>query len=172
VTTVEQASAIEDEDLRVRAPVEPDLPIESEVMHARQDPADPDQAVLVNAPFHVDWLNFGDIVHVGEEDDAGVRPITDVVTASGHVRVMAITGGHSARALGDHLYARFPVYALRTERAGDGMLAASLHPDLDPSEVVEVMGAWLDDQGASPEHEDIALSPVLETRLGPVTWPD
>jgi len=42
VTTVEQASAIEDEDLRVRAPVEPDLPIESEVMHARQDPADPD----------------------------------------------------------------------------------------------------------------------------------
>jgi Domain of unknown function (DUF4265) len=167
-----KTDSIYPETLRVRAPAEADLPIKSETMHARPDPADPHQAVLVNAPFYVDWLNYGDLVRVGEEDEAGVRPITEVLTASGHVRVMVVTGGYSIRALNKDLHSRFPAYALRTEGDGDRMLSVSVHPDLDPEKVAEAIVAWLDEQGAEPDDENVALSPILETRLGPVDWPE
>lgn len=62
------------ETIRVAvAAVELDLPVCSEVMSAIPDPADPDQAVLVNVPVLVDEINFGDIVRLGDETEGGVR---------------------------------------------------------------------------------------------------
>lgn len=157
--------------LRIRAPIdEPGSAVTSEVMHAAQDPAAKDQAVVLNTPFWVDGLNFGDIVRVGREDETGVRPIIEVVIASGHCRVMAVTGSYDIRGLDKRLRQSFPEYALRIEGNGDGVLSVSVHPDLEAEEVLDSMDAWLEEQGAHGE-EDVALSPVIQTSLGPVSWP-
>ena len=67
----DQATYTDADRVRVAAPViELDLPVCREVMTALADPADPDQAVLVNVPFLVDGLNFGDLVRLGEPDEA------------------------------------------------------------------------------------------------------
>jgi hypothetical protein len=162
------------ETIRVNAPVgEPELGILTEVMSAVPDPADPDQAVLLNAPFLVDGLNFGDLVRLGREDECGVRPIVEVVTASGHAHLMAATEAGDAQLLAAELERTYPGYAIRIEGAYARMLSVSIHPDLDPDEVANTIAEWLavdpDVQGESDDR--CALSPIFETRVGPVQWP-
>lgn len=167
------SSGRRDETLKVRAPISDpaDVGPRFETMHARIDPAADDQAVVINTPFFVDYLNYGDIVRVGESED-NICPIVEVVAASGHRRVMTFTGRHDAGGLVEHLCDRFPEHALRLERSGPPhphMLTVSVHPDFDPEEVVDEIADWLDAQGATPD--DASISPTVETQLGPVEWP-
>jgi hypothetical protein len=162
------------ETIRVNAPVgDPELGILTEVMSAAPDPADPDQAVLLNAPFLVDSLNFGDLVRLGPEDDSGVRPIVEVVTASGHVHLMAATERGDAHLLAAELERTFPGYAIRIEGAYARMLSVSVHPDLDPEEVADTIAAWLavDPEVDADSEDGLALTPIFETQVGPVQWP-
>jgi hypothetical protein len=161
-----------DETIRVKAPIEvPEIPIGSEVMSALPDPASDDQAVLLNAPFYIGGLNYGDIVRLGSPDDMGIRPIVEVLVASGHVRLIAVTGHHGVHELYDHLMELFPTYALRIEGDGESILSVSVHPDLDPDEVFDAIADWLCDHGHADD-DDVAVSPVFETMLGPLspTW--
>jgi Domain of unknown function (DUF4265) len=156
--------------VRVKAPVDdPDIPIWTEVMTAAPDPADPDQAVLLNVPFLVDGINFGDIVRLGSAGECGVRPIVEVVLASGHVRISAATEPGEAADLVAELERTFPAYALRIEGHTDQLLSISIHPDLDPEEVFEAVEAWL--AADAVEEEGLAIGPIIETELGRVRWP-
>lgn len=156
--------------IRVAAPVaELDIPICSEVMNALPDPADPDQAVLASVPFLVDELNYGDIVRLGPEDECGVRPIVEVVVASGHAHVLVATEPGEGYELVAELQRRFPAYALRLTEANDHLLSVSVHPDLDPDEVIAVMEAWLGGDVEDPE-EGLAIAPPSETELGRLDW--
>jgi hypothetical protein len=138
-------------------------------MHGLPDPASEDQAILVNAPFWIDGLNFGDVVRVGPPDGTGVRPIVEVLVASGHVRVMAVTGRHGIDGVFDALRSAFPHYALKIEGDGTRVLSVSVHPDLDPDDVLDAIAEWLDDHGALDD-EDVAFSPPIRTELGPIQW--
>ena len=155
--------------IRVRAPIDGpgNLP-PSEVMHAAPDPAADDQGVLLNAPFLVEWLNYGDIVRLGAEDESGVRPILEVVAASGHARVMVDVGPLEADDLAARLRDRFPTWGLRMEGNGRSLLTVSVHPDLDPEEVAGAMDEWFDGQGVDDEDDDVAISEVMRTVIGPV----
>jgi hypothetical protein len=161
-----------DDGIKVWAPIT-DEPLggpQGELIHAALDPADSNQAVLHDAPFFVDWLNYGDLVRVGPEED-GARPILEVVEASGHRHIVGLLGRHSAQSLSDRLDAQFlGQFALRMEGASGGLISVSVHPDTDPEDVLHAMADWLDEQGAQDD-DDVALSPVFQTRLGPVTWP-
>jgi hypothetical protein len=158
------------ERIRVNAPVDdPELPILTEVMWAAPDPADPDQAILVNVPAIVDGINFGDIVRLGPPDDCGIRPIVEVAVASGHVRLAAVTEEDEAPDLIAELERTFPEYALRIERYSENLVGVSIHPDLDPAEVAAVVETWLAEDFA--DEEGLAMSPIIETELGPVRWP-
>src|SRR5829696_5195455 len=96
----ETTASAETQSLKVFAPIsDPPGSLQFEHMHASQDSAVDDQAVLLNAPFWVDWLNFGDLVRVGPPGEGGSRPILEVVVASGHVRVMAIVGRYGTEGL-------------------------------------------------------------------------
>lgn len=162
---------IDAEDICVKAPVDdPDIPVWSEVMAAAPDPADPDQAVLLNVPFLVDGLNFGDIVRLGAPDELDVRPIVEVVVASGHVRLMAATVPGEAGELIAELERMFPGYALQIEGAESRLLAISVHPDVDPVEVAVVIERWLA-LDAEDDEESVAISPLIDTEIGPVHWP-
>jgi hypothetical protein len=169
-----EAKTEEMETIRVAAPVgDPDLPICSEVMHALPDPAHGDQAVLVNTPFLVDELNYGDIVRLGPEDEHGVRPIVEVVLASGHVHFLVATETGEGIELIAELERSLPAYAFRITRARDDVLSVSLHPDLDAGSVVASIEGWL---GLEPEGLDVfedgpAVGPICATALGPLGWP-
>jgi hypothetical protein len=155
--------------IRVRAPIH-EAGLGTECMSAAPDPVSEDQAILLNTPFWVDSLNYGDVVKLGRPDDIGLRPITEVVVASGHCHVLALTGEHPTAGLYQVLIQDFPDYALRIEGHADSLLCVSVHPDFDPEEVLEVMALWLDEQGAEDD-EDVALSPIFETQVGPLEWP-
>lgn len=166
----DEATYTDAETIRVAAPVhELDIPICSEVMYALPDPADPDQAVLANVPFLVDGLNYGDIVRLGEEDDCGVRPIVEVVVASGHVHLLAATEPGEGFELAAELHRNFAAYALRITEANDHLLSVSVHPDADPDQVAAVIEAWLGKDADDPE-EELAVGPACETELGPLAW--
>ena len=170
VCSMSATHEIDPDGIRVSAPVDdPDLPILTEVMWAAPDPADPDQAVLLNVPVIVDGLNFGDIVRLGPVDECGVRPIVEVVLASGHVRLGALTEAGEAAGLIAELERMFPPYALRIEGHSEWLLSISVHPDLDPDEVVAVIEAWLG--AAADAEEGLAIGPIVETELGRVRWP-
>lgn len=159
------------ETIRVNAPVDdPDIPIWTEVMSAAPDPADPDQAVLLNVPFFIDGLNFGDIVRLGPADESGVRPIIEIVLASGHVHVLAATEDGEALELVAQLERMFPAYALKVERGSDTILAISIHPDLNADDVVEVIEDWLA-LDAEDDEEGLAVGAISRTDLGPLVWP-
>jgi hypothetical protein len=165
--SMDVASEEIDATIRVSAPVaDPDVPVWNEVMWAAPDPADPDQAVLLSVPFLVDDLNFGDLVRLGAVDDCGVRPILEVVIPSGHVRVMAATDPDGAVGLASELERTFPDHALRIE-GSNGVLSVSIHPDLDPDEVIDVIVPWIA-VDAEDDEEGLAISPILETRPGPI----
>jgi hypothetical protein len=154
------------EEIRAAAAVtELDLPICSEVMSAIPDPADPDQAVLVNVPVLVDEINFGDIVRLGEEDECGVRPILEVVVASGHVHMLAAAEDDGATSLAAELERMFPAYALRMVVASESVLSVSVHPDVDADEVAAVIEAWLGAGVDDPEDEP-AIGPVSVSEVG------
>ena len=140
----------------------------SETMHALPDPADSDQAVIQNVPFFVKGLNFGDVVGLGVADDLGIRRIEAVVTPSGHARFLVLTGPLSITDLDAHLHDIFPSYALRIEGSGDGLLAVSVHPDLDPEDVSYEVILWFEEQGLVPEDEDIGISEPVESQIGPL----
>lgn len=152
--------------IRVAAAVtELGLPICSEVMSALPDPADPDQAMLVNVPVLVDEVNFGDIVRLGEEDECGVRPILEVVVASGHAHMLAAAEDGGALDLAAELERTFPAYALRMVVASDSLLSVSVHPDLDPGRVGAVIAAWLSVDAEDPE-DGPALGAVCRSLIG------
>ena len=162
------------EAIRVNAPVDdPDIPVWTEVLYAAPDPADPDQAVLVNVPFLVDGLNFGDLVRLGPEDECGVRPIIEVVMASGCVHVLVAADEGVASGLVAELDELFPAYALRIEGARGELLSLSIHPDLEPDEVLGVAAEYLEAAGDfDPDlEEEPAIGPVCESDLGMLPWP-
>ena len=72
-------------DMKVRAPIaDPGRgSLRAETLHALQDPADEDQAVIANVPVFIDTLNHGDLVRIGPEEN-GTRPVLSVVIVSGH----------------------------------------------------------------------------------------
>lgn len=156
--------------IRVAAPViDHDIPVCAEVMYARRDPAHPHQAILVNVPVLADGINFGDIVRLGAEDECGVRPIIEVVVASGHVRMLAAAAEGEAHELVAELERRFPAYALRIEGASDTVVSVSVHPDFDPDEVAAVIKAWL---AADPDldDEEPAIAEPSPSELGLIAW--
>lgn len=156
--------------IRVSAPVDdPDAPVWREVLLALPDPADADQAIVQNVPFLNEELNFGDLVRLGPADECGIRPILEVVIASGHVHVLAATEAGEAGELAAELERMFGSYALRVEASGRHLVAVSAHPDLDPAEVHAVIEAWLA-KDAADEEEGLALSRPAATRIGPVRW--
>jgi hypothetical protein len=164
----------ETETIRVNAPVDdPDVPLWSEVMHAAPDPAHADQAVLVNVPFLVDGLNFGDLVRLGPEDDCGVRPVLEVVMASGCVHVLVAAERDGAPEMIAELEELFPTWALRIENGNGTLLSMSIHPDLDPDEVIGVVADLLEKTGEfNPDLEEgPAIGPVCESELGELAWP-
>jgi Domain of unknown function (DUF4265) len=166
----DQATYTDVDTIRVAAPVnELEIPICSEVMYALPDPADPDQAVLANVPFLVDELNYGDLVRLGEEDEHGVRPILEVVVASGHVHLLAATEPGEGFELVAELERNFPSYALVVTEANDHLLSIGVHPDIDPGDVSAVVQAWLGADATDPE-EELAIGPPCETELGPLAW--
>ncbi len=158
-----------DETIRVAAPViEADIPVCSEVMHALPDPADPDQAVLINVPVLVDGVNFGDIVRLAPEDDFGVRRIVEVVEASGHVHMLAAVAEGEAGELVAELERMFPSWALRIEGASATILSISVHPHLDAEDVGAVVAAWLADE--VDDEEELAMTEPCLSELGAVAW--
>jgi hypothetical protein len=156
----------------VGATVGSDLPFSRETMHALPDPADSAQAVLQNVPFFVDGLNFGDLVRIGERDDIGVHPIEAVVQPGGHVRVLLFLEDQPVAALFERMAHLFPDCALRMENGGDGLVAISMHPDLDPEDVFEALLDWVAEH--VPEDEDhwdntaFCISEPIHTTVGPL----
>lgn len=114
-----KTKSISPETLRVRAPAEPGLPIKSETMHARPDPANPKGGLDQRSLLHR-LAQLRDLVRVGEEDDAGVRPITEVLTASGHVRVMVFIDGYSVKALNETSTVVYPPTPSERRETGTG----------------------------------------------------
>jgi hypothetical protein len=162
------------ETIRVNAPVDdPDVPIWTEVMHAAPDPAHPDQAVLVNVPFLVDGLNFGDLVRLGPEDECGVRPVREVVVASGCVHFLVAAETDGAPEMIAELEELFPVWALRIENGNGTVLSISIHPDLNRDEVVGAVTELLEEAEAfDPDLEEgPAIGPICESAPGEVAWP-
>jgi hypothetical protein len=156
-----------EETIRVSAPVnEPELPAH-EVMHARLDPADPDQAILANVPVLVDDVNFGDLVRLGPEDECGVRPIVEVVVPSGHLHFLAAAEPGDAGELVAELERTFPAYALRIEGASDSIVSVSVHPDVDADEVASTAAGWLVDPSDDPL-EELPIGLPSRSAIGPL----
>jgi hypothetical protein len=157
----------------VGAWVDPGLPFGRETMHALPDPADPHQAVLQNVPFFVDGLNFGDLIRLGEPDHIGIHPIEAVVEASGHTRFLLILEDQPVPEMFEFMEDLFSVHELRLEAGGDGLVAVSVHPDLDPEEFFDPLLDWL--SGYVPPEEDLldlpafSISEPIHTRLGPLS---
>jgi len=168
----EGLTSLEAETIRVAAAVtELDLPICSEVMAATPDPADPDQAVVVNVPVLVDEINFGDIVRLGAQDECGVRPILEVVVASGHVHMLAAAEDGGVPDLIAELERMFPAYALRFAAANDTVISVSVHPDVDAYDVAAVIEAWLG-AGVDDPEEELAIGPVAVSQVGVLLHPN
>jgi hypothetical protein len=158
------------ETIRVAAPVvDADIPVCSEVLNALPDPADSNQAIVVNVPVLVDWLNFGDIVRLAPADEAGVRPIVEVVVASGHVHLLAATGPGEGPDLVAELERMFPSWAFRFALASDTVMSVSVHPHLDAEEVADVIAAWLAEDLEDLE-DAVAMTEPCRSDLGTVTW--
>jgi hypothetical protein len=86
---------------------------------------------------------------------------------------MAATEPGDAHLLAAELERTYPGYAIRIE-GGVRAHAVGRHPPrLDPDEVADTIAAWLAaDPEVNGESEDgPALSPIFETRVGPVQWP-
>jgi Domain of unknown function (DUF4265) len=160
----------EHQTLTVRGHVRHQTFCSSETMYALPDPADPDQAVIQNVPFFVDGLNFGDVVRLGPRDDIGIRPIESVVIPSGCVRFLVVTGPLSESDLADHLTGLFPSHMVRVE-TGDGLLAVSVHPDLEPQEAVFEVFDWFEAKGVPPGDDSVGVSHLLESEVGPLGYP-
>jgi len=156
--------------VRVAAPViEADIPVCSEVMYALPDPSDPDQAVLINVPVMIDWLNYGDIVRLAPEDDFGVRRIVEVIVASGHQHLLvAVEEGESAD-LVNELERMFPSWALLVAGMSPTVLSVSVHPHLDADEVGQVIAGWLAEDDDDLE-DTLAMTFPCPSELGAVAW--
>jgi hypothetical protein len=160
----------EQQTLTVRGHVRHASTCSSETLHALPDPTDPHQAVIQNVPFFVDGLNFGDVVRLGPPDDIGIRPIEAVVIPSGCVRFLVVTGPLSESDLVDHLCDLFSSHAVRVE-IGEGLVAVSVHPDLEPEEAVFEVFDWFEAQGVPPGDDSVGVSHLLESEIGPLGYP-
>jgi hypothetical protein len=158
----------EQQTLTVRGHVRHASICSSETMHALPDPAHTDQAVIQNVPFFVDGLNFGDVVRLGPVDDIGIRPIEAVVIPSGCVRFLALTGPLPEPDLIEHLSDLFPPHELRAE-CGDGLVAVSVHPALEPEEAVYATFDWFEERGIPPGDESVGVSNLFESHIGPLS---
>ncbi|HYH60268.1 MAG TPA: DUF4265 domain-containing protein [Solirubrobacterales bacterium] len=156
--------------VRVAAPVvEADIPVCSEVMNALPDPSDPDQAVVINVPVMVDWLNYGDIVRLAPEDDFGVRRIIEVVVASGHQHMLVAVEDGEAADLVNELERMFPSWALLVAAMSPTILSVSVHPYLDAEDVGEVVAGWLAEDDEDLE-DTLAMTFPCASELGGVAW--
>jgi hypothetical protein len=159
--------------IRVSVRLPRSVPFASETMKALPDPADPQQAVILNVPFFADGLNFGDIVRIGEADDLSVHPVEAVVTPSGHVRFLLLLEDLPVEDLFEHLGLRFPPHLLRMEDGGDGLVAVSVHPDLDTDELIDVFLEWVADH--APDAPDLlddtafCITEPIPSRVGPLS---
>jgi Domain of unknown function (DUF4265) len=138
-------------------------------MHALPDPADADQAVIQNVPFFVDGLNFGDVVRLGPPDDIGIRPIEAVVIPSGCVRFLVVTGPLPESDLVEHLSNLFPPHEVRVE-SGEGLLAVSVHPAVEPEEAVYAVFDWLEARGVPAEDDSFGVTNLFESQVGPLSY--
>lgn len=158
------------ETIRVAAPVaDAGLNVCSEVMHALPDPADPDQAILVNVPVLADGINFGDLVRLEPEDDFGVRRIEAVVVPSGHVHLLTAVEDGEAPDLVAELERMFPSYALKVEAMSATIVSVSVHPHLDAGDVTSVIASWL----GFEQDEDPFELPIGEpegSEVGRISW--
>ncbi|HEY7266874.1 MAG TPA: DUF4265 domain-containing protein [Solirubrobacterales bacterium] len=141
-----------------------------ETMQALPDPADPNQAVIQNVPFFVDSLNFGDLVRLGPADEMGIRPVEEIVTPSGCVHFTVLTGELPQADLVAYLSDLFHPYAVRIE-SGESLLAVSVHPDLEPEEVVYCVFDWFEDLEPPPAEDAFGVSPLFESEVGPLGYP-
>jgi hypothetical protein len=158
------------ESIRVAAPViDADIPVCSEVLHAKLDPAHPDQAILVSVPVLVDSINFGDIVGLAPEDEHGVRRITEVVVPSGHVHMLVAVDDGEVRELVEELARMFPAYGLRVVAASATIVSISVHPHLDAREVEAVVAAWLG-SGKEESAGELAIAPACQSEVGLLAW--
>lgn len=160
-----------EETICVRGHVGPDLPIGDETMHALPDPADPSQAILVNVPFFVDGLNFGDIIRLGEPE-YDVYPIEAVVLPSGHVRFLLFLEDQPVTAFFERMEEAFPGNTIRMEHGGDGLVAISMHPDIDPDDVFEELIDWLaehvPDDDEMWDRPAFCITEPITSRIGPL----
>lgn len=155
---------------RIAAPViENEIPVCTEVMYALPDPAEPDQAVVANVPVLTDSINYGDIVRLGPADELGIRPVTEVVIASGHAHFLAAAAEGEAHELVAEIERRYPAYAIRIACASDSLISVSVHPDLDPERVARTVADWLE---ADPDLADEApaVADPCRTEPGIVAW--
>ncbi len=155
---------------RVAVPViDHDIPVCSEVLSALPDPADADQAILTSVPMLAGTINFGDVVRLGQADELGVRPVLEVVVASGHVQLLAAAAEGEACELVAELHRHFPAYGLRFAVGNETLLCVSVHPNLSAERVAAVIAAWL---GADPERngEAPAIDGPRRSQLGGLAW--
>ena len=103
-------------------------------------------------------------------DEIGIRPIEAIVAPSGHRRFLALTGPLSAPELVEHLCDIFPEYGIQTE-SGEGLLAVSVHPDLDPDEVAFEVVLWFEEQGVLPSDHSVGITEPLASEVGPLREP-
>lgn len=157
-------------EIRVRGPIHEPGVGQSECMSAAPDPVSADQAVLLNTPFFVEGLNYGDLIRLGPPDEIGLRPIVEVLVASGHSRILVLTGDLGIHGLYEHLRHLFPDCALCIEGDGDHLLSVSVHPAFEPEAVFDEIAEWLDDE-CMGDDEGVGLSEIIESYVGPVVWP-
>jgi hypothetical protein len=160
----------EQQTLTVRGNVRHASICSSETMHALHDPAHPDQAVIQNISFFVDGLNFGDVVRLGPPDEIGIRPIEAVVIRSGCVRFLVLTGPLPEPDLIERLSDLFPPPVVRAE-CGNGLIAVSVHPDLEPEEAVYEVFDWFVVRGIPAGDDSVGVSNLFESEIGPLGYP-
>jgi hypothetical protein len=100
----------------------------------------------------------------------GIRQIEEIVTPSGCVHFTVLTGDLPQADLVAYLRDLFHPYAVRIE-SGEGLLAVSVHPDLEPEEVVYSVFDWLEDLETPPAEDTFGVSRLFESEVGPLGYP-
>ena len=143
-------------------------------MYALPDPSDPDQAVLINVPVMVDWLNYGDIVRLAPEDDFGVRRIVEVVVASGHQHMLVAVEEGEAADLVNELERMFPSWALRIAGASADHPLGQRPPAPRRRRGRSVIAGWLaedDDDSRTTPRDDVSVPVRARARRLGLTTP-
>jgi hypothetical protein len=106
----------------------------------------------------------------GHRTTSGIRLIEAVVIPSGCVRFLVLTGPLPEPDLVEHLSDLFPPPEIRAE-CGEGLVAVSVHPGLEPEEPVYELFDWFEARGIPPGDESVGVSRVFESEIGPLGYP-